>query len=114
MSEVRLIDANALKEEIIKWFNLTEVHNQYWWNRVKTIIDNAPTVEEKSYAMGYQDGLEDGLNDIRPQGEWIEQVVRGDKVPCCSNCGLGSGTLYEFDFCPNCGADMRGEKNGRI
>jgi len=35
------------------------------------LIENAPTVEEKSYAMGYQDGVEDGLDEIRPQCEWI-------------------------------------------
>ena len=42
-----------------------------------------------------------------PKGEWITKEVRGDKVPYCSVCNSGTGTFYEFDFCPNCGADMR-------
>ena len=63
---------------------------------------------EKSYAMGYQDGLEDGLNDIRPKGEWINQFIGGNECVMCSECKLhfDIGTNY----CPNCGADMRSVK----
>lgn len=39
-------------------------------------------------------------------GHWVTKTVRGDYVPCCSECGLGNGTLYEYDYCPNCGAKM--------
>lgn len=61
-----LISRNALKEEIIKWFNLTEVHNQYWWNRVKTIIDNAPTIEtytEEDTEEDIKDAIKIGFRD---------------------------------------------------
>ena len=69
---------------------------------------------EKSYAMGYQDGVEDGLNGIRPQGKW---ELHG-KTYYCSECGeeaidlepepdVYSSSYCLTDYCPYCGADMR-------
>ena len=43
-------------------------------------------------------------------GHWVTKTVRGDYVPCCSECGLGNGTLYEYDYCPNCGAKMEAQE----
>lgn len=51
----------------------------------------------------------------RPQGRWID---KGDYA-ICSNCGTHSGTQndgVEFiplktNFCPNCGAGMKGVGN---
>ena len=104
-----LISREALRakcNELIK-FNPTT-------NRILELIDNAPTVEITDYDTGYQDGLEDGLNDIRPQGKWKEYKLRNDIVVeyafKCSNCKKDSGLLYHADFCPNCGADMRGKE----
>ncbi len=56
----------------------------------------------------------------RKTGKWEEKEVSSDKVidewqsARCSVCGLYHTTpyMYFFDnykFCPNCGADMRGE-----
>ena len=79
---MRLIDADALKQALKSnckpelcpdykncWCEACCPHNDF-----VDLIDDAPTVEEKSYAMGYQDGLEDGLQDIRPQGKWITRT----------------------------------------
>lgn len=66
----------------------------------KWLEDYKRLLGEKSYAMGYQDGLEDGLNDIRPKGEWI--------FSRCDKCGAYHNSMYR-NFCPNCGADMRGD-----
>ena len=55
----------------------------------------------------------------RPQGEWITDI---DNVPLCKNCGeialqrvyvrtpqlLEEVSMVKSNFCPNCGADMRG------
>lgn len=48
----------------------------------------------------------------RPQGEWKRRLVdngfNADWV--CSECGYRVKTDFvSFNFCPNCGADMRGE-----
>ena len=52
----------------------------------------------------------------RPQGEWID-VVTGDQYKMWSNltcpeCGTVFEEIYSpslYNFCPNCGADMRGD-----
>lgn len=54
--------------------------------------------------------------DAKPvvRGEWKDADNRTEyKVVRCSNCGKGYGkaiALADYHFCPNCGADMRGEK----
>ena len=54
----------------------------------------------------------------RPQGEWIKEGTEigafGIKYTWnkCSKCGWSSSLVLPKNFCPNCGADMRGgEKN---
>ena len=53
------------------------------------------------------------LDDLRPKGRWNplpeddrEQMV-GDQCSLCGYEYLGS----HFNFCPSCGADMRGSAN---
>ena len=43
----------------------------------------------------------------RKTGHWIEHY--GDSK--CSECGYEL-KIYDTNYCPNCGADMRGEQNG--
>ena len=84
------------------------------------LVCNAPTVEERSYAMGYQDGAEDGLQGIRTEGKWIYHRAQGEFLPYmeCDNCHeeflLNMLRPAEFRkvnrFCSYCGADMRGNK----
>ena len=95
-----LISREALKKAFI---------NQECWNVVIAhIIDNAPTVEYPFYAEAYQTGYEEGKND-RPQGEWIiHETNEHTKHYECPYCHRRK--KYFNNFCPNCGADMRGEK----
>lgn len=61
----------------------------------------------------YMEGYKAGKKDFEPkQGEWIDT---GDMEEYwseeyqCSVCGAKD---HWHNFCPNCGADMRGENNG--
>lgn len=61
--------------------------------------------------------------DVRPvvRGKWIDRYDKyyGWNMWACSACGeefvLTDGTpdMNEYHFCPNCGADMREEQDGR-
>ena len=64
------------------------------------------------------------INDIpyadvveRKRGEWRQLVIGKQHIQrFCSECGynksihgIDNQTLIRFNFCPHCGADMRGE-----
>ena len=59
---------------------------------VERIILEAPTLDYK---------------DLVPQGEWIEDGYL-DKPCVCSYCGEEVREYVKFNFCPNCGARMKG------
>lgn len=109
---MRLIDADAFSELLVKTYEKAPTEKALLF--VALLLKNneqVPTVAE-DYDTGYQDGLEDGLNDIRPQGEWISGK---DSCACywfCSECKMSipKDTDYQYHFCPWCGADMRGEE----
>ena len=113
MSEVRLIDANALIDTMYHEAFETDSDMQRWdsgcWIRYKMFenaIDNAPTIEPK-------------------QGEWIDKGWHGDwqfetdgRGNCwheyeCSKCGFHNKGS-KSNFCPNCGADMRERKDNEF
>jgi predicted RNA-binding Zn-ribbon protein involved in translation (DUF1610 family) len=75
-------------------------------------IDDLSEYSDKLWQRAY----ERGKAEPRPQGKWIEDSV----TFACSECGthavwIGNNDFglkpYISNFCPNCGADMRGEKN---
>lgn len=37
------------------------------------------------------------------QGHWIGETI-------CSNCNYTKGIAWKFNYCPECGIDMRGDK----
>ena len=78
----RYIDANELKQ-----------HYAWWNNEDKEtfdeIVDAQPTADVRE--------------NVR--GEWIN---KGFMVAECSNCQEQFHELEIGNFCPNCGADMRG------
>lgn len=90
-----LISREALKNHIIDIFDEEVKHDKKWAMGLKyslKIIDKALTIEE------------------RPQGEWIKWNFKtfgamGDWEYKCSNCEKVYGG--EYNFCPNCGAQMK-------
>lgn len=111
MSEIRLIDANALKQA----FEETVVIEPMPYAFVKQIIDNAPTVEQK-----YYERIIAQINPVieaRPQGEWITFPTNHSIIQCSECTALINNLRVDvfkdkvgkMNFCPNCGADMRGK-----
>lgn len=55
----------------------------------------------------------EGMPDAQPErkkGKWVSNDIDPEAWNFCSACGEQAIDLY--DYCPNCGADMRGEQNG--
>ena len=104
-----LISREALKDEIKKVSRFND--GTYKWlylNGVYNAIDNAPTVTP-TFGL-FRDMLCSDC-EKRPQGEWIEnnETVFVNRFNC-SECGrLIFEPKEKNNFCPNCGADMRGD-----
>lgn len=62
-----LISRSALKEHKFL-IPLVGDYQQGWNDAIDAIIDNAPTVCNDNYSMGYQDGVKKILSE-RPTGE---------------------------------------------
>lgn len=110
---------SALHKEQSKFKGMTDIEfntRDYMLLNFQYAIDNAPTVDttcpncDSGYAQGYSDGYLKGKEE-RPQGEWIEGYHGHFETLDCSLCGYVRDNRYATsNFCPNCGADMRGEK----
>ena len=98
---MRLIDADAL---IRKFKTASPMAID---GRARQIVDEMPTIERKKGKwIERESGTEDKENGF-------------DTVIVCSCCDFPATTFYSedcesrtqirTDFCPNCGADMRGE-----
>lgn len=79
-----------------------ELDDEAVWNEIK----------EKSK----DDFIEICKTDERPRGYWIEQSaeigalgIKYTRVRC-SQCGWSNSLVIPKNFCPNCGADMRGKE----
>ena len=92
MAEIRLIDAEALEEEIVKTMRYVPKDAVL---DVAYMVNRAPTIEAKPVVHAH----------------WLEQIIDGSQELMCSNCGeyaLMNDEFYsEFSkYCPYCGAQM--------
>ena len=81
-------------------------------------VHPVPVSSDESEVKGYNDGIDLAISVIaefpstepeRKKGEWIDVTERIGFPECkCSVCQSKSGSIW-MNFCPNCGADMRGE-----
>ena len=106
-----LISRSALKEAIEQWFIKDKYytgskHRTIPKDELLDVIDNAPPVAESCKEL-------QEVASERPKGEWKIMSDRYGQYYACSVCGYDRSYSYTFNFCPNCGADMRGEDNGR-
>lgn len=103
---MRLIDADALmaecqlaqkqaerhgREYANAFYSASQDISTEWWC-VEDMIENAPTVEERT-------------------GEWIHDGSDWTNRWICAKCGY-KWFFDKSNYCPNCGADMRGKQNG--
>lgn len=114
------------KDDIIKWVDdsVAQCGNRYsadmlnMMDLFKTVVDNCLPFANVVPAELYQRALNDvvTLSVERKRGEWMGEFDGWDDNYWCSECK--SPALYKeggchdqelSNFCPNCGADLRGE-----
>lgn len=85
----RLIDADALKKSVL---DLQDCYNGFSDTYDKACIigtiDEQPTIEPE-----------------RKKGEWLDKGAEYNIRWTCSECGRRD--MHIYNFCPDCGADMR-------
>ena len=97
---MRLIDAEPIEKFIEDGLNNPDKLKAFGHDAIEVLteIHFAPTIDPAS---------------LRPKGEWImkETMIRSPfaKNVYCSEC-LEEAS-FAHNFCPNCGADMRGNPN---
>ena len=100
---MRLIDADALYLELSKkathWVELGTKTAISWATALqdaKRFVEDAPTMDPES---------------LRKKGEWRFCKDEGHMLAECHLCGYVAEGFQAalWDFCPNCGADMRGD-----
>ena len=86
------------------------------WNEAVDIVEHFPdadVVERELYQRALSDVVR--LSVERPErkhGEWFDATTLDNEFICwvCSECRHGADFVDEpYNFCPNCGADMRGD-----
>ena len=125
MSEVRLIDAEALKKDIAENSITLEGAWAIEVECAKALIDNAPAVKttldiwEKIVDYEHCDTVFVEQHGKRyrfikeKKGKWIRtrSLGNGNAHYTCSNCSYGDehAESQEVPYCWHCGADMRGD-----
>ena len=117
-----LISREALKKSMRKSINERYIS----WTKTITVadiatlifdeIEYAPTIDIPNYGGQVPDPLVGWRYVERPKGEWIitgeEQGALGInyKIRKCDKCGWEHSLVIPDNYCPNCGAYMRGGK----
>ena len=97
---MKLIDADALRERLLVLrCNITNVQCiSDIFDICLTEVSNAPTVPERQ------------KGEWKRHDEWVHGIYVGGfyHVNCPNENGYYS--KWTYNFCPNCGADMRGDE----
>lgn len=110
-----LISREALIKAVEDLYEYAEL------GEVLDVIKEAPTVTRERPILGVvtADGSIEfkEIKAERPHGKWIFEKANNEHTDgyICSICGRSYHTkvpyFSEYNFCPNCGADMREEAN---
>ena len=104
-------DANRLQDDT--------VGRQYLLAEIDDLADEFSEVDENGLHSERWCGIMDAKQIIintpfvsdRPQGEWIIEIdANGYTYGRCSICGMKQ-YAGQLNFCPNCGANMKGDPN---
>ena len=103
-----LIDRDALMKEFQTFVRRSNNHDYALvptWNDAVSLVGSMPSAEPERKKGKWIDYDAEDINDY-PIEAW--QSCR------CTSCGKWHTTPYKYNFdqypfCPNCGADMRGE-----
>ena len=99
-----LISRQAVLEYIASWLEMNNYYHPYSkgesipTSEIKDIVNSVPSVENKGEWISAKVGKLFPSNDYKCS--ICGNILNFDGV----NCGRG-----DANFCPNCGADMRGE-----
>jgi len=94
---------NSIKFHPLPYTHITpsdvdaESYKRGWNDVIDSIIESAPTIEPE-----------------RKKGAWINEgrIIRCNKCKTGYAAVKGMKSALTYKFCPNCGADMRGDQNG--
>ncbi len=107
-----LISREALREAFHKRIYYFDKSS---WDEANALIDNAETVEYTFEEAFQKTVCENRLYcPARPKGEWKETGYETGALGItyrqtqCSNCGWEQAMPMWLNYCPNCGADMKG------
>lgn len=103
---MRLIDADALGIYLNYWrygdFSDIKHEREYAvLSEVMEAVKHVPTADSVERKRGRWEMKPD------PYGFF-------DEIPVCSECGCTTKMRETYKFCPNCGAEMRGEEHEDI
>lgn len=86
---LNIIDRTLKKEN--KEYGITAV--SFALERVKSYIQKLPAADVQEVKHGF----------------WEEGKIRGQFALICSECECDAGVIYDYGYCPNCGAKMDGK-----
>lgn len=121
----KYIDADELQEKFMQmaraeWSKPTVLNDGNAFSEAADVVNKFPAVVTryidadrlindllKSTPIDWENYVVN-VQEVR-HGHWTTGRVRGSLTDICSVCGCDSGTIYHYDYCPNCGAKMVNE-----